>query len=112
MVNNTIGREQHTVEIDGNNYIITALEATYGLDIFAEVQRLSAKEESPSGLFMKSLICKSVTLNNIQLDGKKFDSHFSRKYNQMFQLFEEIIKFNFGSADEEGPNVVSDISEE
>lgn len=108
-------REQHTVEIDGVSYVITALEATYGLDVMAEVQRLSMKQEAPSGLFMKSLIIKSVTVNNFQLDSKKFDLHFSRKYNQIFELFQEIVKFNFGEEGEEegeeGPNGQGDTSE-
>ena len=102
-------REQKQMTIGTDNYIITAFDATYGLDVLAQVQKLGMSGESPSGKFLKDVILKSVTVNNFQLDDKTFDKHFSKKYTQMFQLFEAIISFNFG--DENDPNGDSDTSE-
>jgi len=104
-----IAREQHTITIDKTNYIITAFDATYGLRVMAQVQKMLDSGETPQPEFVKEVIMKSVTVNNMQLDEKGFNGHFSKKYKAMFELFNEILKFNFG--DDEDPNGESDTSE-
>jgi len=102
-------REQTTVFIGDNTYLITALEATYGLDVLNQVQKMALTGDSPSSAFVKEVIMKSVTVNNLQMNEKLFNTHFSKKYKEMFELFEKIIAFNFG--EEDGPNQDSGISD-
>lgn len=105
-----IAREQHSVSIDGVNYIITALDATYGLGVLTKIQEAGINNTPIPAIVMKELIIKCVTVNSMQLDNKSFDNHFSKKYKHIFQLFEEITKFNFGDLSD--PNEQGDTSDQ
>jgi hypothetical protein len=102
-------REQHTVEIDGDTFLITALGTTAGFETLSKLQEMGEGNKVPDPLFLKKLIMTSVTMNNIQFDEKKYELTFSRKHKTAIQLFWEIINFNFEGLND--PNAESGTSE-
>lgn len=105
--------EQTTVTVGKNNYLITALDATYGLNALNQLMSLevSGVKTPPVG-FVKELVLRSVKVNNMQPDEKWFNKYFSRNYKELYELFSEITKFNFDFGDdEESPNDESGTSE-
>ena len=104
----TLVREQLPVEIDGDNYMITALPTSAGFETLAKLQELG-EGQVPDALFLKKLIMTSVTVNNIQLDEKKYELTFSRKHKTAIKLFWEIVNFNFEGLFD--PNAEGDTSE-
>lgn len=104
-------KDQHEY-IDGDNrYLITAFGATYGLEVMNKLSEFANKMENPSAGFIKGVILHSVTHNNMSVDEKWFDKHFSRKYKEVQELFAEIIKFNFGEDEGDLPNESEGIAE-
>lgn len=91
-----------------NRYIIKALPAEYGLDVMGKLQTFGS---NPPAGFMKDLVLRSVTVNNIQPTEEWFNKNFSRNYKELGELFQEICLFNFGE-DEDSPNGESVTSEE
>ena len=99
--------EQKDVTIGDCVYDITALPASYGMGVMDRL--MGGGDVKFSVTDMKQIILKSVKINNKSLDEKRFDVHFSRKYAEMTELFNEIMSFNFGELD---PNDSGDVSEE
>lgn len=95
--------EQKEVEIGGVNYRITAFPAMYGMEVAEQMMGDGFDIKK-----MKDIILKSATYENKAFNDKTFDYHFSRKYNQLNELFAQIMAFNFGELD---PNELSDTSE-
>lgn len=104
--------EQTTVTVGENNYLITALDATYGLSALNQLMtwEIEGVRNPPVG-FIKDLVLKSVKVNNMQPDEKWFNKYFSRNYKELYALFAEITKFNFDFGGEEDPNGESDTLE-
>lgn len=94
-------KEQHTVELDGRKFLITALGASAGLETMSKVMGNEGALSDP--LFMRKLITNSVTVDNVAIDDKKYELLFSRKLDVLIKLFEEILQFNFPNLF--GPNV-------
>jgi len=100
-------KEQHTVDIGQNTYIITALGTSAGFETM-KVLREVGDEGIPDPLFIRKLIVGSVTVNNMPVTVEKYEQMFSRKFHEAIELFQAIVKFNFGVED---PNVQGDTSE-
>ena len=89
-------RETKNVEINGTKYLITALEADYGLEV---MMRLT---DIPSASLLRDVILRSVTVNNIQPTEDWFKRHYARNYSEAMELFQKITEFNFGEDSSEG----------
>jgi hypothetical protein len=103
--------EQKEVVVGQNNYLITALDATYGLSV---LNALMTMESSPPANFVKEVVLRSVKVNNIQPTEQWFNKHFARNYKELYELFSQIVNFNFDfdmDSEGESPNVESDTSE-
>lgn len=100
--------EEITKEIGKNRYLIRALPAEYGLNVMNTLQTF---EGSPSASFMKELVMRSVTVNNMQPNDEWFNKNFSRNYKELYELFKAIVEFNFGDMEDDSPNVGSVTSE-
>ena len=102
--------EQKEVVVGGSTYLITALDATYGLTV---LNALMSMENSPPANFVKDVVLKSVKVNNIQPTEQWFNKHFARNYRELYELFGQIVNFNFDfdMNDPDSPNVESDTSE-
>lgn len=104
--------EQTTKVLGENSYLITALDTTYGLNVLSQLTTFQINGQSPTADFIKQVVLKSVTVNNMQATEAWFNKYFSRKYTELYELFAEIQKFNFGSDEEEdSPNEQGDTSE-
>jgi len=97
--------EEKTIEIGGNNYLIKEVPALYCLGVLTRLRNMG---DSANPEFIKEVVFKSITCNNIQPTEDWFNKHFSRNYEELFQLFEVIIDFNFGGEEEaeENPKAV------
>src|SRR5690554_3205382 len=98
-------RETKEVVVNNTKYLITSLDATYGLDVMMRLTDIR------SASLVKEVILRSVTVNNIQPTEDWFSRHYSRNYQEAMELFQEIIKFNIGAEDEEDPNTEGGTSE-
>ena len=83
--------EQKEIVIGANNYLVTALDATYGLSV---LNALMTMETAPPANFVKEVVLRSVKVNNIQPTEQWFNKHF---------------EFDVNNAND--PNVESDTSE-
>ena len=104
-----IGREQKTVEVGGDTYLLTALTTSAGFETMAKLQEMG-ESLIPDPLFLRKLIVESAAINNTAFDVARYERHFSRKHKVALELFQEIVKFNFPEI-EDGPNAESDTSE-
>lgn len=103
--------EQKEVTIDGKIYILTAFPATLGLEIQMEMINLQMQGLTYTSSLVEKAITNGASLASAKLTKALIDKHFSRRYNQMMELFAAIVEFNFGSG-EEGPNERSDTSDQ
>ena len=99
--------ETKDVTVDGNLYVITAMSATDGMEFFSQVQNMMATGQIPARQ-MKEVIIKYVKLGSKKFDEKSYDIHFSRKYDQLNELFAAVMEFNFGEIDPNGGEDDSD----
>lgn len=104
MSNMPITLDQHTVELDGHSFLITAFKASEGWKL---LKALGDGEINDA--VMQKAIVDNVSLDNMKLTNDKYDRFFARKYKLVSDLFQEVIKFNFG--DLLDPNAGSDTSE-
>lgn len=114
-------REQKTVTIDGQDYLLHQFGAIEGLKYqkalaqvllpaIAEITKGGEmSEESAVSIGMtklaenidkvdermiEAMVVRGATKNNMSIN---FDNEFAGKYMQLFQLVKEIVLFNFGS---------------
>ena len=99
--------ESKEVTINGNYYVITAMDAVEGLDFITKM--ISNGGVLPEAKEIRQLVVKYVKLGGKPFTEKSFGTHFSRNYNELQELFEEFMSFNFG---DEVPNDGSDTSVE
>lgn len=85
---------QTTVELNGEEYMIEALPATYALE-FMEKYQIAIESGKPDLKIMKEVICRSVYKDNKLIDTKRFDIVFARKFRLISELYQEVLKFNF-----------------
>lgn len=91
--------EQTDITVGEHTYTVTAMTATDGLKFLEENQEVLDSGKSDVAI-MRKIICKYATLGSIDIDEKKFNVHFARKYKQMRTLYMEILKFNFPETEE------------
>lgn len=104
-------REQHSVEVGGDTYMLTALTTSAGFETMAKLQEMeTAGTLIPDPLFLRKLIMESASVNNVAFDVNRYERHFSRKHANALKLFQEIIQFNFPELTQD-PNADSDTSE-
>lgn len=89
-----IALPQTTVEIGGEEYLITAFPATYALQFMEKYQEAIDSGKSDLAT-MKEVICKCVTKDGKQITSERFDIIFSRGFKKLSKLYQEIISFNF-----------------
>ncbi len=99
--------ESKEVTINGNYYVITAMEAVEGMDFISKV--FSGGGSVPPAKDIRQVIVKCVKLGGKPFTEKTYGTHFSRNYDELMKLFEEFMAFNYGEFD---PNDGSDTSEE
>lgn len=107
-----ITKETKDVTIGDTNYTITAFDATYGLGVFNQLAKIEIEGGMPPSDFIRNVILTGVTVNSVQKDKNWFEKHFAKNYNELWQLFNEIVAFNFGGSEEgDSPNADSDTND-
>jgi hypothetical protein len=93
----TILDNQKELTLGESKYMLVAFPAMTGLTILNEVMKVigstDGSEFKPE--FIRIVIMKGSQLNTIAWTEKRFDDHFKKKYKEMYQLFQEILDFNF-----------------
>lgn len=85
---------QTTIEVDGVEYLITALPATYALEFMERYQDAISSGKSDLST-MKEVIVKSVCKDNKPITEKSFDIIFARKFKLLSKLYNEVLQYNF-----------------
>ena len=85
---------QETLDVGGEEYVVTAMSATDGL-LFMEKYQADMDSGKSDLKVMKGVIMGYVTKDNKMIDAKRFDILFARKYMHLQQLYAEVIKYNF-----------------
>lgn len=82
-------------EINGTAYVLKLFPTSTGLRI---AQRLERAANSDTGILdpemMQEVITKGASIGSVDIDAKKFDTHFRGKYADVFELYAEVLKFN------------------
>lgn len=82
--------------IGEDTYTLKKFPTVEGLRIRREfMQMIQSGDPLPPVEFQVKVITMGATVNSIQIDQKKFESHFRGKYDAIDQLFSEILEFNF-----------------
>lgn len=88
--------ETKEITIGEDSYILKKFPTIEGMKLRRELFQIhQAGEGVPPVEFQVKVICNGATVNSIQIDQKKFESHFRGKLDVMDQLFSEILDFNF-----------------
>jgi len=92
--------EQLSVEVDGVDYLVTAMSATDAL-MFMEknIDNINSGKVDLSA--MKHVITKYVSKDNKQITDKSFDIIFSRKIGHLRSLFDKVMEYNFNDVFQE-----------
>lgn len=102
--------EQKEVVINGNKYLLNAFQAMYGLQVLQELLKISFNTAEAPAALLRDVVCKTVTINSVAIDEKKFNQHFRKKIGELIELCNEIWKFNFddifSAEDKEGIDTV------
>ena len=90
------------ITIGEDSYTLKKFPTLVAMKLRRELYQIHQSGESvPPVEFQVKVICDGATVNNIQIDQKKFETHFRGKLDVMDQLFSEILDFNFGIKEEE-----------
>jgi len=106
----SITLEQKEVTIGGKIYILQAFTTSLGLEIQNELIGLEQRGESFSASLIEKAVLNGAYIGSAKITKELFNKHFSRKYKDLMELFQQILVFNYGEG-EEGPNAESDTSE-
>lgn len=88
--------ETKEITIGNDAYTLKKFPTIEGLKIRKEFYgMLTAGDPVPPVDFQVKVICAGATVNSIQIDQKKFETHFRGKYDDIDELFTEILDFNF-----------------
>ena len=86
--------EQTEIEVDGVNYLVSAMPTTKGLQFLEQFQ-----EEIDNGkdnqAMRKQVICNYVSKDNKMVTAERFDVVFSRKYKHVQDLYKAVVTWNF-----------------
>lgn len=89
-----IALPQEDIEVDGQEYLVTALPASYALT-FMEKYQDSIQTGKADLHVMKEVICKSVTKDGKMITDKTFDIVFARKFMHLSNLYQKVLEYNF-----------------
>ena len=89
-----IALPQEIVEVDGVEYLVTALPATYALQFMEKYQEALTSGKSDLAT-MKEVIVKSVCKDNKQITNQSFDIMFARKFLHLSKLYQAVLNYNF-----------------
>jgi len=89
-----IALPQEIVEVDGVEYLVTALPATYALQFMEKYQEALTNGKSDLAT-MKEVIVKSVCKDNKQITNQSFDIMFARKFLHLSKLYQAVLNYNF-----------------
>lgn len=94
--------KEHT--IGDNVYTLKKFPTIPGMQIRKELFQIHQEGNGgvPPVEFQIRVICEGATVNSIQIDKKKFETHFRGKYDEMDEVFGAILDFNFNSGGDEG----------
>lgn len=106
----SITLEQKEVTIGEKIYILQAFPTSLGLEVQNELAMLQANGEPITGSLIEKAVTNGAYIGSAKISKELFNKHFSRKYKDLMDLFQAILVFNYGEA-EEGPNAESDTSE-
>lgn len=95
-----IALPQETIEIDDQEYLVTSMPATKGLQ-FMEAQQESIDSGKADLALMKQVVCDYVCKDGMQITAKSFDICFSRKYGHLRKLYQAVIEYNFSEVFEQ-----------
>ena len=98
--------ESKEVTVGDQYYVMTAMGAMDGLDFMT---KMPSDGGFPPAEDIRRVLVKYVKMGGKSFTNQSFDIHFSRKYHEIFQLFQEFFEFNFGV---EVPNEMSDTEED
>ena len=84
--------EQKEVQVGDDVYLLEAFPAKFGLTIMEEM----LKGENFSTSRMVDILLRSVSYQGRLFTEQTFNKHFSRKYKEVAELFNEVLVFNFG----------------
>lgn len=86
--------EQTTLDIDGVEYLVTAMTSTQLLQ-FMEAHQDELDKGKDDLALRKKVICQSVSKDNQLITEKRFDVIFARKYKHMTKLYAAVAAWNF-----------------
>lgn len=89
-----IALPQEIIEVDGVEYLVTALPATYALQFMEKYQEALTSGKSDLAT-MKEVIVKSVCKDNKQITNQSFDIMFARKFLHLSKLYQAVLNYNF-----------------
>ena len=89
-----IALPQEIIEVDGVEYLVTALPATYALQFMEKYQEALTSGKSDLAT-MKEVIVKSVCKDNKQITNQSFDITFARKFLHLSKLYQAVLNYNF-----------------
>lgn len=92
--------QQKNVTIGGDQFVINQLPAMLGLTVQFDMER-----DGVTPQLIQKVICSSVIFGSSLISDKVFDTKFAGKYNNLMDLFQECLVFNFTEEDEEGKQV-------
>jgi len=90
-----MARQQTTINVDGQDYLVTKFPADFGWDLQSKLAEFAGLGKMPDAATMKEVICKGVAIGSVEFSAAKFNDHFSGKYTHLMKLFEEVLKYNF-----------------
>ena len=83
--------------VGDNTYTLKKFPTIEGMKIRKELYQMHQEGGGvPEVEFQIKVICAGATVNSIQIDRKKFETHFRGKFEEMDAVFTEVIDFNFG----------------
>lgn len=94
MVSKIMALPQETLEVDGEEYLVTAMAATDGLQ-FMEKYMESLDTGKHDLSVIKQVICKYVCKDNKSITENVFNIIFARRLVHLQKLFQEVLKYNF-----------------
>jgi hypothetical protein len=85
---------QETLTVDGEDYLVTAMPATSGLQ-FMEKHQASIDSGKTDLSVMKEVVVKYVSKDNKAISNTSFDIIFARRMGHLGKLYKAYLDYNF-----------------
>lgn len=89
-----IGLPQTVLTIDGVEYLVNAMPASYALQFMEKYQEAISSGKSDLAT-MREVIVKSVCKDNKQITNQSFDIIFALKFMHLSKLYQAVLNYNF-----------------